>query len=373
MRFAVMVALCLAVLVPTETRAQAETLSLADVLTRAREQAPQVVSGRLALDEVRARVLGASLRFQQNPEIEAALGRRRADTDRFTDIELRISQPFEPRSRRAARIASVSAAVDLSSADLDETIRLVMRQAAIAYYQGLHAAERERLWMTAEKFAAGIEQAADRRFRAGDIAILDVNLARASRARARAERESAAAARANALGDLQQLLQIDETIELGGTLETPTDRDLPALVQVALARPELRGFDAAIREAEAELQLGRSFSQPDYGFSGGYERGWRRPRRVRPDHHLAAGVCEGTGSEGRRIGQSPTLTRRPGCRALSRADRGHVQIPCIRTDSALRPGAAERRIARTGRKRGTHHSEFRGRTNRATRSLAHSP
>jgi outer membrane protein, heavy metal efflux system len=272
MRFAGSVALCLSVFVSTEARAQTPALSLADVLARARERAPQVISRTLALDEVRARLNGASLRFQQNPDIEVALGERRAETSRFTDIELRISQPFEPRSRRAARMASVNAALALGTADLDETIRLVVRQAAIAYYQGLHAAERERLWMSAEQFATGIEEAATRRFRAGDIAILDVNLARAARARARAERESAGAAKAIAIGELQQLLEIADSVELVGTLETPNDGDLPALMQSALQRPELRGFEAAIWEAEAEIQLGSTFSQPDYGLGGGYQR-----------------------------------------------------------------------------------------------------
>lgn len=272
MRFAGLVALCLVAFVPTETGAQTRTLGFADVMTRAREQAPQVVSGRLALEEVRARLTGASLRFQQNPEIEAALGRRRADTNGFTDIELRVSQPFEPRSRRAARMASVNAALDLGLADIDETIRLVVRGAAFSYYEGLHAAERERLWIAAEQFATGIEEAATRRFRAGDIAILDVNLARAARARARSEQESAGAAKAIAIGNLQQLLHILDPVELVGTLETPSDGDLPALIQHALQRPELRGFEAAIREAEAEIQLGRTFSQPDYGLGGGYQR-----------------------------------------------------------------------------------------------------
>ena len=51
------------------------TLTLPEALARAREQAPQIVSARLTMDEVRARLLGASLRFQENPEISAAIGK----------------------------------------------------------------------------------------------------------------------------------------------------------------------------------------------------------------------------------------------------------------------------------------------------------
>ena len=45
--------------------AQGRSMTLADVLARAREQAPQIVSARLAVEETRARLVGASLR-QQN-------------------------------------------------------------------------------------------------------------------------------------------------------------------------------------------------------------------------------------------------------------------------------------------------------------------
>jgi AcrB/AcrD/AcrF family protein len=48
--------------------AQSRVMTLAEVLARAREQAPQIVSARLALEESRGRLAGASLRFQSNPQ-----------------------------------------------------------------------------------------------------------------------------------------------------------------------------------------------------------------------------------------------------------------------------------------------------------------
>ena len=260
-------ALVLAVCVPRPASAQVTIDNLAEVLARAREQAPDIVTARLALDEVRARLVGASLRLQDNPEIDGALGRRQGTGDGSMDLQLGVSQRFEPRARRAARVAGVNAAIAVGTADLDDTIRIVQRDAAFAYYRALHAAERQRLWADAERLAASVEQAADRRFRAGDIAILDVNLARASRARASAEREAAAASQESAIGELQQLLQLDGAVAVGGTLDAPVDANLPALLQLALERPEIRRLDAAIREAEAEIQLG---TKP---FEAGVRRG----------------------------------------------------------------------------------------------------
>src|SRR5690349_18405197 len=89
---------------PTTAEAQALRLTLADTLTRAREQAPRVVTARLWLEEARARVLGAGIR-QNNPELDIGVGRRRGDGSGSTDIDVGVSQLFEPSGRRAARIA----------------------------------------------------------------------------------------------------------------------------------------------------------------------------------------------------------------------------------------------------------------------------
>ncbi len=265
-------ALVMALCVPQPASAQVTIANLTELLARAREQAPDIVTARLALDEVRARLVGASLRLQDNPELDGALGRRQGNADGSMDLQLSVSQRFEPRARRTARIAGVNAAIAVGTADLDDTVRIVQRDAAFAYYRALHGAERQRLWTDAERLAATVELAADRRFRAGDIAVLDVNLARASRARASAEREAASASHEAAIGDLQQLLQLDGVVAVGGTLDAAIEADFPRLLQLAGERPELRRLDAAIREAEAEMQLGRSLSKPEYGAAAAYER-----------------------------------------------------------------------------------------------------
>jgi len=252
--------------------AQSRSLTLADVLARAREQAPQIVSARLALEEARGRLLGASLRFQTNPEIDAALGNRNGPGTRFTDFEVGLGQSFEPGARRSARIAGASAAIAQGSANIDEVTRTVLRVAASAYYRAVHANERIKLLNATHELAASVYATADRRFKAGDIAVLDVNIARTSLARVRAEREGAEASKALALGELRQLLRLENDIGVDGSLTRPGDTDLDAALQTASQRPELRGLEAAIAEAEAELRQGLSFSKPAYGVGVRYSR-----------------------------------------------------------------------------------------------------
>ena len=65
--------------------AQGKVMTLADALARARTQAPQVVSARLAVEEARARLVGAAVR-QANPVLDGWLGNRSSTSERFADF-----------------------------------------------------------------------------------------------------------------------------------------------------------------------------------------------------------------------------------------------------------------------------------------------
>ena len=262
-----------AALAAAASAAQAQTaMTLADVLTRARERAPQIVSARLALDEARGGLLGASLKTRTNPELNVQAGSRRATDDRWTDFEVGVTQMLEPGSRRSARIDGANAAIAQGTADIQETTRVVLLAATRAYYRAVHARERVRLLTTAQDVATAVYAAADRRFTAGDIAVLDVNLARASLARVRAEREANEALSVEALGDLKRLLGIETDLAVQGGLEVPQSRELSADLDTALQRPELKALEARVQEAEADVKFGQSLARPDYGFGVRYAR-----------------------------------------------------------------------------------------------------
>lgn len=258
-------------LCPAVARAQT-VLTLAEVLARARAQAPQIVSARLALDEARGRLVGASLRLQSNPELDVNLGNRRNPSGRSTDVQFGISQMFESSGRRAARIAGATAQLDEGSATADERTRDVLRDAAEIFYQAVYAGERLRLSSASVDLANAVYQTADRRFRAGDLAVLDVNVARAALGRARADLEADRADQAAALGALQALLLIEGPIALQGSLTLAEAPDAAALTESVNQRPELRGLEAAVREADADIAVSKSLAKPGYGFGLRYQR-----------------------------------------------------------------------------------------------------
>ena len=249
-------------------------LTLAEALARARERAPQVVSARLAIEESRARLAGAN-HLQSNPDFEAGIGNRQGSGSRSTDIDIGIGQSFEPGRRRASRRDMATAGIEHSSASADEVARTVLLDTATLFLRGLLLAEHARLLERSLELANNVLRIAERRFQAGDVAVLDVNIAKSAAARIRAERQGVLAERVIVVGELRELLQLEDAIELRGDLPAAAEVDRAGITDAASRRPELRALEAAIREAEAEQQFGRSFTRADYAFAARYQRDQR--------------------------------------------------------------------------------------------------
>lgn len=246
-------------------------LTLSEALSRARERAPEIVSARLAIDEARARLAGATHR-QLNPDVDFAAGNRQGNGERSTDLDVGFSQSFEPGQRRSAREAMANASIAQSTASLEDVTRATLLETATLFLRSLQLSERVRLLERSVELADNVLQIADRRFRAGDVAILDVNIARAAAARIKAERQGVIAQRTIAIGELKELLQLEDDITPQGDMTATGDVDASLIADAASRRPEIRVLEAAIQEAQAEEQFGRSFGRVEYGFGARYQR-----------------------------------------------------------------------------------------------------
>src|SRR6185503_15712436 len=104
--------------------AQAQVpLTFEEALAMAREKAPRVAVARARVDEARGRLVGAQLRFRENPVFDVSAGPRKLETGIVTDYELGFSQLVEPGSRRAARIAGAEAGIARETAISDASTR----------------------------------------------------------------------------------------------------------------------------------------------------------------------------------------------------------------------------------------------------------
>lgn len=264
-------AVALGVLFGCSVPAQAQgSLTIEQVLILAREKAPAVAIARARIAEAEARLAGAGIRLQDNPSIDVAAGPR---TGGSTDVDIGIGQQFEARGSRAARIAAAQAAVERERATADVTARATLREAAVAFVTLLQREREIALLEAAASVTRDVLRAADRRYGVGDIAVLDVNVARAANARAASDIKTAIAARYSTAGELAAILGLDPS-EIGATGDLTISAPPPPeqLERLLAARPDFVALEAERREAAADVRLGEAQRRLRLGAAARYER-----------------------------------------------------------------------------------------------------
>jgi outer membrane protein, heavy metal efflux system len=249
-------------------------LTLEQALNRARLKAPVLLSARARIEEARGRLKGASILLQANPAFEGTAGPRFSEPSRFTAADVSISQDFDALGRRGARIAGAQTGVTREIAASREAGRGLLRDVAVAFTRALAGDEKLKVFTTADQIASGFLDTAERRYQAGDIPILEVNLAKNGAARARAELRSGRAELAISLGELRVLLGMspEEEFSVSGDLTSPKKYEPAALVSTAEDRPDIRVLESELQGALADVRLGRTFKSPDFGLVARYQR-----------------------------------------------------------------------------------------------------
>jgi cobalt-zinc-cadmium efflux system outer membrane protein len=254
--------------------AQEVTLTLEQALDRARQHAPVILSAKGRIEEARGRLAGALVRFRDNPLIELDAGPRFTPEGRIADVELGFSQNFELGGRRNARIAGAESGIARETATSADVTRRLLRDVATAFLRSLWAQKRLELLRSSEQLASAFSATAQKRYDAGDIPVLELNLAKSSAVRARSEVRSATADMTEALGDLRIFLGMgpEEPLAIWGDLRDQRQHDLDTLLAAAPERPDLKALAAEMGEAEADVRLGAGFKWPEVGVGGKYSR-----------------------------------------------------------------------------------------------------
>lgn len=246
-----------------------QELTFDDALERARQSAPAIIAARMRVEEARGRVVGASLPFSSNPTVEVEAGRR-SGVGSSTDYGVTVAQDFELPARRRSRLDAARAGMTQEEERARETERAVLREVATTYLRAVEARERADAATSGKNIADETLRIAERRHAAGDVAKLDVNLARTAVARAEGDaRMAAATLRAHATR-LQVLLGMTEPVTIGGSLRVALTLATDDLVARAADRADVRVLDAEIAEAESEQKLARTLRWPDFGLRASY-------------------------------------------------------------------------------------------------------
>ena len=255
--------------------AQQNVLTRDEVIALARQRAPQILVARARIDEARGRLVGASALFADNPSLDVLAGRRDSPDGEFFEADVAIRQPLELFGTRAARIDRAEAGLARAEARSDAATRQVLRDIVSAFLGTLKANEHVRIAHDAEAVSAEMVRIAEGRRKAGDVAILDVNAARATASRSRSEIREADAGRESSIGALRTLLGLSSS-EMAGVRGALHDElrqyaDAQLLAQ-AQDRPDLLARLREIEQAEAEVRLGRALRWPSIGVGTEYKR-----------------------------------------------------------------------------------------------------
>lgn len=247
-------------------------LSLEQVVELAKTRAPAIVEAQAALDEREGMRVAASRRFDDSIALEAGAGPRRASGTNSTDIEFAVAQSFGSPGARSARIRSSAAGLRAAEADLDSARSNVIAEAALLFAAVLTAKELRALAQSSEALANELQRVTRARLDAGDVTILEVNLAQAEHASAEAERGVAEAMVSRSLGNLRGLLGVttQELADVRGTFGPASVYERTELIARAKQRSDLRALAAEVDVAKAELDLLRSAAKPVMGARASY-------------------------------------------------------------------------------------------------------
>ncbi|MBN9685514.1 TolC family protein [Corallococcus sp. NCSPR001] len=260
---------------PRPGGADPSPLTLQDVFALAREHAPALIEARARVRAAQGPLASAAPLLRENPQLDVQVGSRRLpDGDHGLDLAVGLAQPFELGGKQGLRREAARAGLSMEEARLRDAERLLLGDVAAAYLRLLQARERKKLVDAATEAAARTVQATERRYAAGDVPAVDVNVAKVAHARARAEAQVAAG----------EVFALREELEVRtGYRARPLvtyDDDLRSLARAPVrevpdgkgARADLVALEQEQVQAKAAATLGRRQVLPDVTVGARYQK-----------------------------------------------------------------------------------------------------
>ncbi|MCP3164926.1 TolC family protein [Myxococcus qinghaiensis] len=259
---------------PCASTASPSELSFQQALALARERAPALLDAAGRVAEAQGAVAGASPWLRDNPTLNAEVGpRRMEDGARGLQLSLGLAQPFELGGKQGARRESARAGLAREGAEQQDAERRVLGEVAASFLRALYAREFSRLMRDTEEAAKNLASSASKRFDAGDVPVVDVNVARVAQARAHAAVVVAEGEEEALLSELRAWLglSLQEPLAVRGALRELSSLPVAAPTR-ASERADVRALESALAQAEAELRLGRAEALPDLSVGVRYEK-----------------------------------------------------------------------------------------------------
>lgn len=253
-----------------------EEITLDRALELARAGNPELLAARQEMETARGRMVKARYWNRFNPQIEGGAAQRRfdaggSDVQPFASLSLEV----EVAGQRGKRIEEAERNLARVEAEIADFERRVEAQVKEGFYRVLYLGKRLELFRETEELNRRMHDASSERFRSGEVAKTEANLAVVRYSQSRKNTLSAARDHANALRELERLLGLEPaaTLRLDGDLTVAgVVADGENLLGAALeGRPDLRARGAEIARVDAETELTKRLIVPNITVSGLYD------------------------------------------------------------------------------------------------------
>ncbi len=281
----VLLLVCLVALLLGAPRASItqEVLTLQQALSEARARNPDLRAERLRLNVASSQQTLAGLLLPYNPEFEFESASDRLFGNRGNGgYSLSLSQEIEIAGQRGKRKRIANMALDRVHAEIARFEQLLTGEVKIAYHRLALSTEKLKVGDTILTLNERLSVAAERRYRAGDISELEVNLIAAELGLAAAERSRLEAESLAALADLNLLLGLPEeqtTAVRADTTFMSLNLGLDQLVRLSLEKRQdlvatsleeqaaQKGIDLALASAIPNPKISLTYDQESTVFT----------------------------------------------------------------------------------------------------------
>ncbi|HSH68766.1 MAG TPA: TolC family protein [Deferrisomatales bacterium] len=248
-----------------------EPLTAEQVLQLARE-APPVRLAEFRVAESTGRLTDAEVWSTRNPELGVDAGPRVSE-DTTLSVGVSLEIPVELWGQRRRRTNAARAEIDRGRHAVADVRRTTAGTALASFYRTVHARDVLRATREQAELSGELLRVAEERYRAGDIPLLHVTLARAERARAQSAVRGAEREDAGARTDLAQILGRPDVLELPieGELADRSPFEAEGDRTPGADRPDLLQARARVRQVRAELSLAELDRLPETALSLTYE------------------------------------------------------------------------------------------------------
>lgn len=255
---------------------QAQRLALSEALETASARSPFIQQRRALVAAAEARLVTART-YPHDPTISVEGARRKASGGTELDREIRISQVVQIGGQRGRRVAQATSELDAARSGLLRGERLLGARVSAMFVEALRMRELGEVERANVELTRSLTDVAQKRFEAGSVAQMEVNLAQVQLGRAERDYRLALGAYEVARVALAQTVGLDpaDPVEPDGEFAVPerATAGLSGLVAGALGRrKDLASFRETVEAARARIEVARREVVPNLTVGAFYGR-----------------------------------------------------------------------------------------------------